>query len=277
MREAITARIELSEVCRGEPLTISHLICAKMRVAAIRDLGLAIKTNRLASDDLRSILVLLQNLDPMIDDWPDLMASERANAIQYSKKPDEISGFKESKSLFIQWLGSGASSTDIENYLDSVGRYENIDTSSLDSFLSQSNQIHASIQQGFSNTNTLARRRWLFTNATLGNQSEVALEMVAAKMSEQIAILGTGIRLYQSEYGMLPDQLSDLGKVGINFREFLPLGGKPYGYRRGGNEAVLWGTHPKHGNVTSDNPSRMDTTMTSLKRIEVSDYCWELK
>ncbi len=277
MREAITTRIEMSYVCRGEPIVFSHLICAKMRVAAIRDLGLALKANRLASDDLRSILALLQNLDPMIDYWPDLMAGERANAIQISKNPDVISGFTESKPLLIRWLGRGASSRDIENYLDSVGRYESIDTSSLDVFLSQANQIHTSIQQEFSNTNTLASRHWLFTGATLGNQSEVALELVTAKMSEQIAILGTGIRLYQTEYGMLPDQLADLGKLGINFRELIPLGGKPYGYRREGNEAVLWGTNPKLGDATSENPFRMDPNKTPPKRNEVLDFCWELK
>ena len=277
MREAITTRIELSEVCRGEPIIVSHLLCAQMRVAAIRDLGLAIKANRLASDDLRSILALLQDLDPMIDDWPDLMASERANAIQLSKNPDVISNFTESKTLMIRWLGPGASSTDIENYLDSVWQYENIDTSSLDKFLSQANQIHASIQQEFSNPNKFASRHWLFTSKAIDDKAQFAIELVTAKMSEQIAILGTGIRLYQSEYGMLPDQLSDLGKLGINFRELMPLGGKPYGYRRQGNEAELWGTHPKHGKVTSDNPLRMDATNTPLKRNETLDFYWELQ
>ncbi len=276
MRKAITTRIELSEVCRGEPIMISNLLCAEMRAAAIRDLGLAIKANRLASDDLRSILALLQNLDPMIDDWPDLMASERANAIQLSKNPDVISGFTESKKLSIRWLGPGTSSTDIENYLDSVWQYENIDTSSLDLFLSQANQIDASIQQEFSNPNTFAGRHWLFTSATLHDKSQLALELVTVKMIEQIAILGIGIRLYQSEYGMLPDQLSDLGKVGINFRELMPLGGKPYGYRRQGNEAELWGTNPKRGKVTSDNPLRMDATNTPLKRYDTLDFYWEL-
>ena len=107
--------------------------------------------------------------------------------------------------------------------------------------------------------------------------SQFAQEMVAAKMSEQIAILGTGIRLYQSEYGMLPDQLSDLRKLNINFQELMPLGGKPYGYRRKGNGAELWGTHPKLGKATSDNPLRMDATNTALKRNDTLEFYWELQ
>ena len=65
--------------------------------------------------------------------------------------------------------------------------------------------------------------------------------------------------------------------MGINFRELMPLGGTPYGYRRQGNVAELWGTHPKIGKVTSNNPLRMDAANTPLKRNETLDFGWELQ
>ena len=272
MREAIATRMELSEVCRGEPIQVSQLMCADMRVAAIRDLGKAIRANRLAVDDLRSLLELLINLDSLIDDWPIQMASERAMGIQLSNRPDDISGFKESKSPLIRWLGKGTSSRDVENFLDGVGRFENIDTSSMDEFLNQAIQIESSIHVEYETPNLLAGRHWLFTGLLLGKQSKVAQELVAVRMLEQIAILGTGIRLYQAENGMLPDQLSDLAKLGIDFRQLFPIGGKPYGYLREGNGAVLWGTHPSLGTATSDKPSRQ-----SPSRKDDLDFCWELK
>ena len=142
----------------------------------------------------------------------------------------------------------------------------------MEAFLGQTKQLDADIQQEFNNPNFLASRHWLFTGLLLRNQFQIALEMVTVKMREQLAILGIGIRLYQSEYGILPDHLSDLGKVGINFREWTPIGGKPFGYRREGNCAVLWGTNPKLGDATSDEPLRMPSN-----RIDVLNFCWELK
>jgi hypothetical protein len=100
---------------------------------------------------------------------------------------------------------------------------------------------------------------WRITSVSLPSINAIVTALVRDVVQDRFTRHALAIRLYQKRQGRFPATLNDLAEIGFDTNQYLPWGGKPFGYRIEDEDAVLWATIPQDGSSTSDNPPAIDS------------------
>jgi hypothetical protein len=258
-REAIQTALGVAHLSRGDPFLVSHLIIVACHGVAMTDIQRAIEYDVLNEQDLEAVWEMIANDELSIQRLPWMIQGERALGLSVIEDPTKINGFLDSSSQgYMKWVGP--SNRDILNLLTFYEDFENLDVSDIDIWQIEASRLSNSIETRVRKAGLLELRHWLVTSSILPSGSALVEALVRDVVLERFTRLALAMRLYEKRHGQFPDTLEALNEVGFDPKNSKPWGGKPFGYRLEDGVAILWGTPPRVGPHTSDEPPQLDDT-----------------
>ncbi|MFN9436981.1 MAG: hypothetical protein ACK6DC_18830 [Planctomycetota bacterium] len=258
-REAIQTSLGVARLSRADPFLVSHLINVACHGIAMMDVQRAIEYDVFNEQDLKAVWEMIANDELSIQRLPWMIQGERAVGLSVIEDPTKLEGMLDSTSqVYMKWVGP--SHRDILNLVTFYGDLENLDISDIDALQTEAFRLSNSIENEVRTAGPLGLRHWILTSSLLPAGGAVVEALVRDVVLERLTRLALAMRLYEKRHGQFPDTLEALNEVGFDSKTSAPWGGKPFGYRLEEGVAVLWGTPPRVGPHTSDEPPELDDT-----------------
>lgn len=259
-RESIEAGLDIPYLFRSDPWIVCHMISVAHRGVAMRNILQAIAYDVFSEEDLDAILTRLASEPPTLDRLPLMIRGERATIMEVMQDPNNYQVFdgKGANQSFQAMLGR-ASSRDLLHLLEFFDAIEALDISDIDQLVTQAREIDKTIRLQISSAGILDSNDWRITSVSLPPFNAMVTALVQDVVQERFTRHALAIRLYQKRQSRFPATLNDVSEIGFDTRQYLPWGGKPFGYCVEEGDAILWATIPQDGSSTSDNPPAIDS------------------
>jgi hypothetical protein len=258
-REAIETCLGVAQLSRGDPFLVSQLVNVACHGIAMVNIHRALEYNVLNEQDLEAVWEMVASDELSIQRLPWMIQGERAFGLSAIDDPTQLEGFLDSPSQgYLKWVGP--SHRDAMNLLTFYESLENLDISDIDALQIEASRLSKSMETQRQQAGLLELRHWILTSSLLPAGGAVVEALVRDVVLERLTRLALAMRLYEKRHGQFPDTLEALNEVGFDSKTSAPWGGKPFGYRLEEGVAVLWGTPPRVGPHTSDEPPGLDDT-----------------
>ena len=260
-RQAIEAGLDLPHLFRSDPWIVCHMISIAHRWVAMQNIRQAVAYDVLSEEDLEALLTRLASEPSAMERLPQMIRGERAAVMEAMQNPSQYVdsfGGSGAQQALMTLLGR-ASSRDTYHLLQYYDDIEALDVSNIDRLVKQAAQIDEAIRLQIRSAGVLEMNDWRISSLLLPAVEAMVNALVRDVVQDRFTRHALAIRLYQKRQGRFPATLSDLSEIDFDSNEFLPWGGKPFGYRVEEGDAILWATTPKDGSSTSQNPPAIDS------------------
>jgi hypothetical protein len=260
-REAIETCLGVAQLSRRDPFLVSHMVNVACHGIGMMNIHRALEYDVLNERDLEAVWEMVANDELSIQRLPWMIQGERAFGLSAIDDPTQLEGFLDSPSQgYLKWVGP--SHRDTMTLLTFYESLENLDISDIDALQIEASRLSKSIETQRQEAGLLELRHWLVTSSLLPAGSALVEALVRDVVLERLTRLALAMRLYEKRHGRFPDTLEALNELGFDPKNSKPWGGKPFGYRLEEGVAVLWGTPPRVGPHTSDEPPKLDENET---------------
>lgn len=252
----------IAAVMGGDPLIAHQLVRVSLHGKAMHALQLSLEQGLLdfgagpAVSDLLSQLTLFADFG---DSYRVAHVGDRAWMLADYRDPTRFSdsGFLNSETPAVDalvWLDFYQRSVQVSEHSD------------LDTFVQASERVREELAAAFSDLPD-----WGEVSAASSLRASLGFAKALARqvMHTRMAKLAIGLGVYQHRFGVWPDELDDLSRVGIDPAALVPLGDKPFGYRVEEGVALLWGFEPTVGHLprnVPDDPPPLDDWDANINR-----------
>jgi hypothetical protein len=167
------------------------------------------------------------------------------------------------------------------NFMELIDKAASLPTDDIDKFYAGDHELEQVVDERVRGTISLKRFENMVAGISIPMISAGAHGCIQHEMRARLARLAIGIRLYEDQHGALPDNLDQLVELGLDPSKLMPLGDKPFGYRREADKAVLWGFQLLQYQATPDEPPEYldspaeESTSESRFAEENRTWVWE--
>ncbi len=211
-RDAILSLLGCARSVEGEPLIIGQLIAVAVEGLATELLQQAIEQNVLNADDLKRLKNRLDARTPWHVGWSQGIIGERALILPIFNQPDRFVGNDIGQvPVALPWRGR-----DKLAFLEISQRTLDLPTDDLTAFRTANRELEESFSERFRSGAWSSQFDYRLCMHLLPAYGAYGEAMLQREMRARLALLAIGARLYQAEYGKLPDTLDDLKQVGAD-------------------------------------------------------------
>jgi hypothetical protein len=238
--QAIESLLGLSTMICSDPLLVNSLVGMAAKSMAIFLIKDAIQTDLFDEAQLKGLIGLLQKHVDILPAWKETLLGEKAYGIAAMRNPGQSLNPIAQQSSFT--MSRAQDTLYFMDYLDSL---RGIDADDLDGFVASFQSLEETHRQRWT-SNFFSQIQSIQSQQSGSTFAMSTSAFINDGMQMQIAILGSGIRLFQKKERRLPTTLKELVQVGIDPAMFRPVGGREYGYRlQGESGCILWGVSPR--------------------------------
>ncbi len=247
-------QIDLAMVVSGDGSLIAQLYANALRGTGFRALKEALERDLIDAADLESLATQLSQPQFSSTRFRDAIRCERASGLPAFFAPGK-------------YLSDGASeipknyqaaAQDLLHYLDYMERLETLEQLPMAEAIEKAKQIESDLKTRREQAGMLGTREWMLTWLLVPTTGTTFYSFCRDRQDFNMVMHGIAIRRYQDQLGEFPRDLSALNDIGFDTFDYMPVGKRPMGYRRDGDETILWSTPPSLGLETTLEPLTLE-------------------
>ncbi|MGB7329235.1 MAG: hypothetical protein WBD31_30415 [Rubripirellula sp.] len=273
------AMMAVARVQDKEPIIVCQLVSIAECSQALRHWKMMIELDTLTEPQLIELLEQLTQMDDFGVGFRLSIAGERAMALPMFDDPGQA-------------LDSGMPATltarpiDALSALDFYAQAEAVNTSNLNTFLTELSTVESDLDRKMKNAGLLTQFDNILSSLLLPAFSAYGTAIVRSTMERRLTKLGIAVRLYEKRFRVWPQSLTDLEKIDIELGPIAPIGKQAFGYQTQSNnaddakepitKAILWGFAPREsGDQTPTQPVDL-SQFDAENRSEYGFWNWQL-
>ena len=268
-RRSIEGLLGCSRAISDEPLLVSQLVVTAIESMSLSLLKTGLEHDVLDESDLLALLPRFRQGIRIAPQWKLALQGERALALPVFSNPS-LAGRNTPPML--------ARSRDALNYLDHIERIIAIPDDDMDRFMKELSDEEKKIND-LSRGGLLSMMDTMLTSLMLPASGAVGSAFVRRSVQNRMAVLCIAARIYEIRNGKWPASLEDLKTLeldgaAINPAEFMPAGGKPFGYKLEEGKVVLWGGNVRLDPTTPPEPLSVSEGEPNAEENKI--WTWEM-
>lgn len=252
---AVQTLLDLAVVLRREYFNVQQLSNIAIRDLAFHALKESLERDLLASKELELLSQSLPQEPVPFDYLQEIVQAERALLLPLFIEPT-----RHSESKLKEVVSGGkpvtgkAAPQDVLHFLEQMEKYESLDGISMTDALARQSRFEQQMMKDILATGKVSLREWQMTKQVFPAWGSVLTTLCHDRQRLNMVLHGIAIRRYQDQFGKFPQDLAALKDIGFNADDYLPVGGKPMGYKIDGTDVILWSNRPAVGEQTSPQP-----------------------
>lgn len=268
VRENVEALMGLSRVPTGYPFLVSQLVSIAIDGISIGLIKDAVEYNVLNEADLKVLLPKVLLAANIGNDWKETVAGERGMALPVFINPR--------KATSAGLPSIPGRSHDALLYLDLTEGVMDVPLDNLVEFKAKLQSVEAKVQE-IANANLLSKFDSIMTLQTLPAMGACGEAFIRRALQHRIAALAIGLRLHEDRNGSLPNSLEALSEIPLDLKRLSPTDKTPFGYRKDGGNAKLWGgSHKDTLSISAEPHPDQSEGEDNLAKSNRELWLWEL-